>query len=184
MIQVQNGRFHFNWIGKGTSDGYPRYSAVMDEFKRYLNLFITFLRERNFGELKADQWEITYINQIPKDTVWKSPSDWSFFKLLGSAPAETRFINEESFSGDWRFAIRDRLGRLHAQWKHGITSTPDNTKEIEVVWLTLTARGSINSETEQSTTKIMDGLDLGHNIVVCAFRDFMSDDANRYWGLK
>ena len=180
MIQVQNGRFHLNWIGAGGAD-YPRYTTVKAEFQQLLDTFTRFLESNNLGEFQPNQWEITYINQIKKGTVWNSPGDWSFFRLL-QADATTRCqLSMESFSGEWHFSIPDERGRLHLHWKHGLVPIKDKDPD-EAIWLTFTARGPIADSNKSE--QIIRGLDLGHDSVVCTFRDLMSEDANRYWGLK
>ena len=74
VIQVQNTRFLYNW--RKRSDTYPRYENIYTEYARNLELFRTFLKTANLGDISPNQWEITYINHIPHGGLWKSPSDW------------------------------------------------------------------------------------------------------------
>ncbi len=179
MIQLQNGRLHFNWLGKHGVE-YPRYEKVREGFVGTLQRFIDFLAEEKLGELRANQWEVTYLNHIPQGTVWNTPDDWTFFRPLASVPTAEAAIHNESFDGQWHFVIRDQLGRLHVQWQH---ATKPELEKQEIIALTFTARGPIEQGAD-AMRSILAGLDLGRRTIVCSFKDFMSDAANNYWGLN
>ncbi len=181
MIQVQNGRLHFNWLAVAGGP-YPRYETIRGEFVAIFEQFANFLATEELGELRANQWEVTYLNHIPKGTVWQSAGDWDFFQLLGPDPSLDGLIEAESFGGEWHFVIPGQLGRLHTRWQHAQTS-PSKGEGQEVIRLTLTARGPVesNSDAREATLK---GLDLGHTTIVCSFEQFMTAAANRYWGLR
>jgi uncharacterized protein (TIGR04255 family) len=175
MIQVQNGRLHFNWLGK-PGGGYPRYEKVRDGFEVALRQFSQFVGQESVGDLQPNQWEVTYVNHIPKGTVWSTPNDWSFFKPLAGVPMLPGLVQGESFSGEWHFVIPDERGRLHVQWRHG---TQADAQEQEMVVLTLTARGSVTDP-----GKVFEEIDLGHDVVVRSFASLVSRTANDYWRLK
>jgi uncharacterized protein (TIGR04255 family) len=179
MIQVQNGRFHFNWLGLKDAE-YPRYNFVRQQFVEALEQFTAFLSREHFGEFRPNQWEVTYLNHIARGTVWNVPGDWSFFKPLAAVPTIAGLVEGESFSGAWRFAIPHQRGRLHVQWEHGMRQEPSAQ---EVVILTLTARGPIhtNGNTAQA---IVDGVDLGHETIVRSFASLMTREANEHWRLR
>jgi uncharacterized protein (TIGR04255 family) len=179
MIQVQNGRLHFNWLGQ-TGGQYPRYKSVRNGFLWALQRFIEFATQEKVGDFRPNQWEVTYLNHILKGTVWNTPNDWGFFQPLGAIPTVERLVQGESFSGNWGFVIPEQRGRLHVQWQHGQTSEPE---EQEVVVLTLTARGPI-AESGDPTQAILHGVDLGRETIVRSFATFMSKAANDYWGCK
>jgi uncharacterized protein (TIGR04255 family) len=180
MIQVQNGRFHFNWLGQAGGQ-YPRYRSVRQGFLEALQQFITFVIKEKVGDFRPNQWEVTYLNHILKGTVWNAPNDWGFFQpLLGAVPTVDGLVKGESFTGGWHFVIPERRGRLHIEWQHGKKSEPG---EQEVIVLTFTARGSIE-KSENVMRAILDGVDLGRETIVRSFATFMSQQANSYWGIK
>lgn len=182
MIQVQNGRLHFNWLGEG--DDYPRYAKVRDELATALRRFTQFVADENLGSFRPNQWEVTYTNRIPQGTVWNTPNDWGFFRPLGGVPSVASVIEGESFGGQWHFSIPPQRGRLHIAWQHSKSATDGNEKEApELIRLTLTARGPIVAS-DDGIEPVLEGLDLGRATIVRSFRDMMSVDANRYWGLK
>ncbi len=180
MIQVQNGRLHFNCL-KGTGNQYLHYNNVREVFLLALERFITFISQENLGKLRFNQWEITYLNHIPRDTVWNTPQDWGFWRLLGPVRTVPDVIQGESFSGEWHFVVPEQRGRLHIKWQHAVKSDSENQ---EIVVLTLTARGPLIQDGHQNVQHLLEGLDLGHETIVTSFKQFMDDKANNYWGLR
>jgi uncharacterized protein (TIGR04255 family) len=182
LIQIQHGRLHFNWLGEDERD-YPRYhAAIRPGFVETLNAFVKFVRDEGIGEFRPNQWEVTYINNIPKGTVWNTPGDWNFFKPLGAVPTIADMAIGESFTGEWSFLIPGQHGRLHVNWRHG-TAPAKAPGPDETIWLTLTARGPTSASGDVNQA-VLDGIDLGHDTIVKAFRALMSDEANKYWGLE
>lgn len=179
MIQLQNTRLHFNWLGKAGGE-YPRYERVREGFSWALDRFVKFAESEKLGDVRPNHWEVTYLNHIPKGSVWNTPEDWEFFLPLCSSWNIEGVVQRESFGGEWHFVIPDKRGRLHVRWQHGLKSEMQNQ---EVVVLTLTARGAI-SEGDAAVGHVMDGLKLGRETIVRCFKSFMSDEANDYWGLK
>lgn len=179
MIQLQNGRMHLNWLGEDGGQ-YPRYASIRKEFAGILDQLLEFADEKKLGKLSPDHWEVTYVNHIPKGTVWESPSDWSFFRPLGSAPTVEGVFQAESFSGEWHFVIPDERGRLHVHWQH---AKQEKDEGAELIRLTLTARGAV-SIGEDPKTGILAGIDLGRSTIVKAFQALMTDRASQAWGVE
>jgi uncharacterized protein (TIGR04255 family) len=182
LIQLQNGRLHLNWLGRGGAN-YPRFQQMLSEFLEVVDRFDRFTVDRGLQTFRPNQWEITYINHIPKGTVWKTPQDWGFFRPMANLREATTSVRFETFSGEWHFLIPDNLGRLHVQWQHGKSHDPPQ----ELVSLTLTARGPLESDPQDIQAdlgRVRTGLEVGHDAIVLSFRDLMSQEANNYWGLK
>lgn len=177
MVQMQNDRLVFNWrqLDKGA---YPRWQETREQFIRALLKFREFLNEENIGELKPNQWEVTYVNHILAGEDWKSPDDWE--KLvpgLVGAGLKLPQLEKESLSTRIQLAIKPRKGRLHIELNHGFQSTED--EETEILTLQLVARGPVESEDE---TELMDGLDLGRSVIVRAFAELTGIEAHNRWG--
>lgn len=178
MIQVQNERLHFNWLGD-SGGNYPHYEAVREGFVEALARFTDFIAQANVGGFQPHQWEVTYLNHIPKGTVWNTPDDLSFFLPLAKVPTLPGLVQGESFGGEWHFVIAPKRGRLHVECRHGLKTDAD---EQEMIVLTLTARGPIAESGDPAA--ILDGLDLGHDVIVRSFASLMSKPANDNWGLR
>jgi uncharacterized protein (TIGR04255 family) len=181
MIQLQNNRLHFNWIGE-SGGRYPRYERVRDGLEWALRKFVEFVEQEHVGDFRPNQWEVTYVNHIPQGSVWNTPTDWSFFKPLAGVSTVDNLLQGESFGGEWHFVIPRQKGRLHVQWHHGLKSAPEKS-ENEIVRLMFTARGPIEEGGDKLQT-ITDALNLGRRTIVSSFKELMSDDANKHWGLK
>ena len=179
MIQLQNNRLHFNWLVEAGGN-YPRYEKVRDGFVWTLNRFVEFVAAEKLGDFRPNQWEVTYLNHIPKGSVWNTAAEWDFFLPLRSVPNIEGVVQGESFSGEWHFIIPDQRGRLHVRWQHGLKSEPE---QHEMIVLPLTARGTTDGD-EDASQRILDGLNLGRETIVRSFKGFMSDEANTHWGLK
>lgn len=177
MIQLQNGRLHYNWIGRRDGEPYPRYATIRPRFHRAYEALCDFLRAEGLDAPQPNQWEITYVNHIPKGTVWNDPRDWA--QLLVGLPgcwSEPSAVRLESIGGTWHFEIPPQRGRLHVDVRHAkLLQDPP----AEVLRLTLTARGPVAEETSLGA-----GLDLGRIAIVSTFRDITSPAAHQYWGLQ
>ncbi|MBI4578070.1 MAG: TIGR04255 family protein [Planctomycetes bacterium] len=178
MVQVQNGRLHYNWLGQAGGD-YPRYAAVLPEFERTAGQFNEFVRRRGLGQVRLNQWEVTYVNHIPKGDLWTGPTDWPNVLKTITPPAEVAGRLLESASGDWHYQIVPERGRLHVHLRHG---KPAGTGPDMMV-LTLTARGPIGEASDQ-WVNLRNGLDCGHKAIVLAFIDMTTTKAHQYWGLR
>lgn len=179
MIQVQNSRLHFNWLGQAGGP-YPRYRNVRAGFVEALERFSAFIGRENVGDFRPNQWEVSYLNHIPRGSVWNTPRDWGFFRPLGGVPTVEGIIQDESFNGEWHFVIPERRGRLHVAWQHAQKSDPEKQ---EMIVLNLTARGPFE-QNKTDVPAVLAGLDLGHTTAVSAFQNLMTNEANKYWGLK
>lgn len=181
MIQVQNGRIHFNWLGEAGGD-YPRYEKVRHGFDAVLRRFVEFIGQEKVGEFRPNQWEVTYVNHIRKGTVWNTPEDWTFFQPVGPLPTIENLVQGENFTGEWHFQIPDKRGRLHITWQRAKKADSEDCED-EFIRLSLTARGPVASGAENLQI-VYDGLELGRATIVRSFKNFMSEEANQYWGLK
>lgn len=175
MIQVQNGRFHLNWLGQAGGE-YPRYKNVRPEFDKLFSRFCAFVKDQSLCDLRLNQWEVTYVNHIPKGTLWGSPTEWGSVASLLGKPRETlQHCRLESVAGAWHFEIIPRQGRLHVEVRHGRRTTPDNE---EVLIINLTARGPLKENTQDYDS----GLNLGRTVIVQGFAALTSDEAHQSWG--
>jgi uncharacterized protein (TIGR04255 family) len=180
MIQVQNGRLHYNWLGE-KGDQYPRYQKVRPGFDCALEKFEQFLADERLGTLRPNQWEVTYVNHIPKGTVWNEPQDWqSLFRFPLMPSANAGDLQLESVSGAWHFVIEPRRGRLHAHLQHG---RKGGATGEEILVLTLTARGPAGGKDDEQGLALDEGLDCGREAIVKAFAELTSEKAHEYWGL-
>lgn len=179
MIQIQNSRFHYNWLGQKGGQ-YPRYDDVRPKFDEAWVRFKQFLRSRSLDQPQLNQWEVTYVNHIPKGTVWNDSSDWgALFPGIAQPKRLPSEMNMEGFQAQWHFEISPMRGRVHIKIYSGVQISPERS---EILRMDLTARGSISDDPNRGMS-LSDGLHLGRRKIVQTFVALTSNDAQRYWGL-
>jgi uncharacterized protein (TIGR04255 family) len=175
MIQIQNTRFILNW--KKMHEHYPTYEVLSPEFRDHFAKFQAFIQDAGLGAISLNQWEVTYVNHIPKGELWDSPSDWKRILPGLYTPAAWNQLDLETFSGHWRFALSDKRGRLYIAVQH----TRLAPKEPETLILQLTARGFVDA---QKGWSLESGFDLGHEHIVQTFASITSEPAQAHWRRK
>jgi len=177
VIQIQSNKFYYNW--RKRQGAYPSFVETYPEFRRCLGAFEGFLRDAKLEGISLNQWELTYINHVPKGTLWNSPSDWSsvFPGLFGRIGSPTAGTCLESLSGMWRFEIPPRRGRLYVSAQHAKIEDGQ-----EVLQVNLTGRGPVVSDDEE--WDLSSGMTIGHDVLVRTFRDLASPAALAHWGSR
>ena len=174
MLQVQDNRFILNWQ-KRTS-AYPSYDTLLPEFRSMLSAFESFCSEAGFGRPVYNLWEVAYIDQVKKGTMWDSARNLNrIFPALTSPPVSIRHAppsDDETMSADWRFSLADRRGRLYVQVRQA-RLLPSNE---EVVQLTTTARGPVSA-----TQSWEQGFNFGHEALRETFSSMTSTEAQELW---
>ena len=178
MIQVQNGRFHFNWLG-GKGPQYPRYTTIRPDFDRYWSRFQDYLIEKELGKPSVNQWEITYVNHIPQGKLWASPGDWQRILRIPAPSCVISGLSFERLDGNWHYEIKPQKGRLHLTVQHVKSKAPE---QAEVLRVTLTARGPVSSGSDVENS-LDDGLSLGRETIVRTFCDLTTETAHKEWGV-
>ena len=173
MIQVQRDRLCYNWLANKGKNQYPSYAEVRQEFDKAWDSFLRFIEQENLGPVQPDQWEVTYVNHIPRGEVWKAPHEIP--RLLDGLLAQKSggdWGTFESAGGASTFVIADNRGRLHIEFQH---TRPETEEQIV---LKLTARGPIDDRTDTDA-----GLNLGHETIVRAFADITGEYAHgsEFW---
>lgn len=170
MIQVQDTRFHYNWLKK---DGdYPSYDRLLPEFQREWASFRAFWVDEGQGEIKQNQWEITYVNHLPAGSLWRPGDDWSSLLPWVQSPA-SNMVAFDAVGGTWRLVIGEDKGRLHVK-----VSRARHPDKGDLLVLDLTARGPLEPE----GGSLDDGLRLGHDAIVFSFVEMTSERAQEKWG--
>ena len=176
MLQVQQTRFHYNW--KRRDQSYPSFHGVRTEFDKQFSRFRDFLAASAQGELCPNQWELTYVDSIPRGELWQTVADWQrVLPGLLSGPPPIEELCAESASGEWTFEITPRRGRLHVAVRQA--RIPDTNETVLLVQTT--ARGPIGRD---ATEDLAAGLALGHSVAVRTFFRITSAEAHAHWGLK
>lgn len=159
MIQIQNSRFIYNWRKGGGA--YPRYEALLPEMRECFSSFRRFCQESRLPDLVLNQWEITYVNHIPKHVLWTTPEDWPAVFPVWVLPQQSVPLSRiETAAADWRWVIGSNAGRLHVTLRHG--RVRDTAQQVLV--FQLTARGPIRGDMDFEL-----GFNVGHEAIVRTF---------------
>jgi uncharacterized protein (TIGR04255 family) len=161
LVQIQQDRFHQNWRKLKYEDNYPRYLSLFPQFAKSWGLFGSFVREQNLGELEPDQYELTYVNHIPRGQAWRSLKDIGKIFPEFQCNVENRFLNEpEDIS--WRkvFRLPDNNGRLYAS----LRLAASRELKDQIMIFDLTARG-FNAD------NINAWFEMAHEWIVRGFAD-------------
>jgi len=75
VVQLQQGRFLYNWIKATNETAYPRYPAVVLRFLELRDRFHEFLRARNLPLPVVNELRLEYVNHILQDGTWETPGD-------------------------------------------------------------------------------------------------------------
>jgi len=166
IIQVQRDRFLHNWKKVRPDDEYPRYTRVMELFRGHLATFDSFVKDIGLGGVEPLQYELTYVNHIPKgEGVEDLDRIGSVFPDFTWRPSDGRFLPMPEHI-NWRasFPLPERAGRLHVTIRNGVRREDDHP----LLLLELTARGIGR---DSSRDEMWKWFDLGHDWIVRAFAD-------------
>lgn len=178
LVQLQAERFLHNWRKVTGEEVYPRYNNILPEFEKLWKDFLDFAANENLGEVKPNQWEVTYVNHIYQGEGWTTLEDvHKLFPAWSSESSQDYLPHPERINLDLTYAFPDDLARLH------ISLTPAYTRKDNrmLLRLNLTARGRLESIDHKSLIRC---LGLGHEWIVRGFADFTSPEAHAIWERK
>lgn len=165
IIQVQRDRFLHNWRKTYPEEKYPRYHTVIEMFKNHLFSFNSFLKENDLGSILPLQYEMTYVNHVPKGEGWETINE------IGKVFPDFHFRSHDRFLPEpeglnWRtsFILPNQQGRLHATIRKGWRRDTDRP----ILLLELTVRGIGSDKSLEGTWK---WFDLAREWIVYGFSD-------------
>jgi uncharacterized protein (TIGR04255 family) len=181
LLQLQRDRFLHNWRKVGDDDQYPRFEKMLTTFEGSFSAFRDFVTTRGLGEVRPNQCEITYINQVVLragesfysglqrifDTVVKSPQT----TILG-VPDDARLllryvlVNEDDAP----------IGRLI------VAAEPAKRLDgANIIQLVLTARGSPTTPELEAVSQFFQ---FGRRCIVTTFAEITAPAMHREWGRR
>jgi uncharacterized protein (TIGR04255 family) len=187
LLQLQNGWFCFNWrFGEGYP--YPRFSKVSAGFWKHYEQFDAFLKSAGIGPVVPSLWEVTYVNHIRAGPLWSTAGDVGrvlpgYFPTKAT-PATGSSPELADASVSYTFGAGQKAGRLKVQVstrKEVIPAKP-LVGPADLILMSLVARGPIVKE--DGPNGLVEGLNMGHNVVVESFVRGTSTEAHLAWGLQ
>ncbi len=178
IVQIQRDRFLHNWKKASDTDAYPRYPQVIELFKRHLGTFETFVETQGLGPVEPIQYELTYVNLLPKGEGWSSFDDMhQVFSDFAWKNDSNRFLpTPDAFNWHTTFCLPDKLGRLHVSIQ---SHSPNNE---DVIKLQLMVRGLPSSTSEYD---VWQWFDTAREWIVRGFADLGTEEIqNQVWRRK
>ena len=174
LVQFQIDRFYFNW--RRRQSDYPRYDHVIKNFESVLNTIGNFFSEFEFGELKPIEYELSYINHIPKGQGWNTIDDLpGIFSDFVWKQTKKRFLpNPVKVAWQKEFPLPEKKGHLIVNLKQA-TRTED---KVPLLVLELKTQG-IGELTSKEA--IREWFDLAHEWIVQGFTDLTTPEIQKIW---
>lgn len=174
MLQIQPSRFVFNWrrrVGE-----YPSFRVLFPQFLGAFERFRTHCLSAGLEPLALNQWEVIYVNHIPRGDLWKTPDDWSAIIPCASFPTDgLKGHKPEAVACRWDVVLDEIRGRLHVDLRF---VRLESEQRGEALKLQLLARGPVKNE---PGFDLEAGLNLGHETIVTAFDAMTTQIAHRVW---
>jgi len=178
LVQLQPGRFLFNWRRREPAGPYPRYGALSNRFFELFQEFQSFVANNQLGEIEVSEYELTYINHVFEQEDWQFPASIGrVIEHLSWRKERYRFLPQPSpINWQARFEFPEGPGALLAKLKPA-----RHAKEgKDLLVLELSARG-LPAEAPLDSMKTW--FSHGHRWIVRGFEDLTSDEAQKVlWG--
>jgi len=175
LIQFQFDRVYFNW--RRRQEIYPRYPYVIEQFEKVLNTVVDFFNEFELGKLEPIEYELSYINHIPKGQGWSTIDDFPrVFSDFVWKQTTGRFLpNPVNIAWQTNFELPEKKGHLTVSLKEAIR-TED---KVPIFVLELTARGLGESTSKNA---IYEWFDVAHEWIVRGFTDLTTSEVQMlFW---
>jgi uncharacterized protein (TIGR04255 family) len=140
LIQIQEDRLHQNWRKLKPGDEYPRYVKLYPKFLESWKVFTAFAEELDLGHIEPDQYELSYVNHIPRGEGWVDLLDIHKVFRDFQLKSDDRFLPEpENMSWRKSYRLPDDKGRLHVSMRLAVS----RESKDQLIILDLTARGFV-----------------------------------------
>jgi len=176
MVQLDAEHYCYNWRNNTGTEVYPRYESVRAEFQRVWSDFLEFVSMEDIGEVKANHWEVTYVNHIDRGKAWESLDEFDRRLRIWPSSPPTRFLPPtEAVQITLVYPFPEEKGRLRISAQNAIRKVD----EQECVLLKMIAKGRIDSP---EVKDVLHYFDLGREWIVRAFADITTDESHALWG--
>ena len=174
LIQVQDTRLLYNWRSVPGAPGYPRYSALRNDFEALWEDFVEFLEDRKLTAPTILACEVSYVNHLETGREFETFEDlrriFPFWSLT-----EGDFLPSPALGG-FRlvFPMTTSGGSLEVTLEPAVRHTDLNN----ILQFQLVARGVVKTDDFDDA---LDWLDAGHEWIVRGFTDLTSVDMHTLW---
>jgi len=180
LIQMQHNRFLYNWRKRKDDASYPRYATILPPFRTFFETFSRFVEREGLGEIKPQEFELTYVNHIPTGPAAEVASNVSRIVFDMDWLAEKHSFLPEPRVLNWHVAFKlpGDAGTLTAK----LNPAKRRGDNADILVLELTARGLYS---QGPLSDMWKWFDLAHDWIVFGFKDMTTLEAQRdLWGLN
>ena len=177
LIQVQDNRFLHNWRKRRLDDEYPGYDRIVENFEKYLSCFREFLVEENLGALVTKEYELSYIDLIPRGYGWENFGDLEkVFPSLLSSTGQS-ILSTSIRNINWQ-TILD-LPNNYGQLRIAIRSAARTSNDHPLLHIEFNAHGNRQDESMRAW------FDTAHNAITELFSNLVSKEIQeKFWRRK
>ncbi len=180
LIQLQPGRFLFNWRYRENVGPYPRYENLSKAFFTLFRDFRKFVGEHRLGQMTPLEYELSYVNRVYEQEGWTFPEHMGrVVDQVGWREGRYRFLPHPLvITWQARFAFQGRPGQLVVK----LAPARQTKGEKQSIVLELSARGL---PAETPLDHLEDWFSEAHEWIVRGFEDLTSDAAQKeLWGKR
>lgn len=170
LLQFQNDRLLMNWRKSQNPTEYPRFEKLSDSFNEHFVSLQKFVRKAFDQELRINQAEISYVNQIEVDEFGNS-SKW--LKCVDDGQ-----LNIESLNTNFTEILFDKNKLPNGRFFCACQSALKPDRLSKIIQFSLTCRGKPNGESIEDAANF---LVSGRAHIVNKFAELTTDEAHKYW---
>lgn len=174
LIQFQFDRFYFNW--RRRQNDYPRYPYVIKKFESAHETIANYFNEFEMGKLDPIEYELSYINHIPKGQGWNTIDDLpKIFPDFAWRQTTGRFLPKtEKVAWQADFSLRENKGYLTVRLKQAMRVED----KVPLLVLELAVRGIGESISNKA---MREWFDVAHEWIVRGFTDLTTPEVQKLW---
>lgn len=174
LVQIQDNWFARNWRRMPSGGDYPRFASLRSSFEQDFQAFIDYVDERELGEVKPTQCELTYINHITAP----AGEEWGLHDILSvvaRGPSSLPTPESARFSSQYIMSEQGLIrGRLYVTAEQAVLRS--NGEPVTV--MTLTTRGE---PLEKDLPSVLEFMDLGRQWIARTFMDATQPKLRTLW---
>lgn len=172
LLQLQENRFLYNWLGTQSNPKYPRYKTVIKRFHKLRKKFEKFLQDHDLHQMAIRELRLTYVNHIMEGEGWNNLADVG--KVFPNFRLKQRGRRYLRVPTDWNFMtlfpVKDQNSRLQVTIRNGTKKTAEDVEQRLYV-LDLTVIGDV---VDPSQGELQRWFDMAREAIDLSFLDLTS----------
>lgn len=181
-VAVQQDTLEYSWWKDDIGGAYPRHSVVAAEFLPLVQAFISFVSDRDLGQVRVRQVEVTYRNALQRGVDW--PEDGTAAQALtfwSPLPDPALPAVEDAHLGQSHLLRDDEgvpYGRLYVSLDTKVSPPFRRPPETDWASLALTCRVAVRDAGQED---LMRHLGKAREAIVRAFTAVTTPEAHARW---